>query len=643
MKRKISSLSSKIVLLITVISFLITLVIFAVSEKITKEAFSEIEVDKANLIARTIEPLIALNIFLDMQNNIDQVTNKLMENQNILAVKILKEGKVLNEIKSKEYDENIENSFVVKRSIFQPNSKKEIAQLVIVYSNKGYKALVNKYKDLIIILLFVLVILFILFGFYVRYLLSPLKKIALSLRDYSPSKEIEIPFVSQNNEIGLISTALTNMQHNIIQYSKQQQNMNKYLEDKVNEKTLELRRQLYIDTLTGLPNRFSLLNDIAYVSNGALLILNIDDFKEINDFYGHVAGDQILKDFSNKLTSLFCDDFNVTVNRLSGDEFSLLFMQRPSFENFIQITKKIISDIEKTVFLYENSEIGIRITIGGSYDIDRGLEKADIAIKSAKKRQKPFLIYDENLNIEEQYKNNMEWVKKLKTAIKKSMIVPYFQPIFDNKSNEIVSYECLIRLIDENGSIVTPYQFLTVAKKSKLYSKLTKIMIDKSCKFFEHLDYDFSINLSVEDILNKDTVEFIKYKITKHNVEKKIVFEILETEEIENYKEVLSFIREMKALGCKIAVDDFGSGYSNFEYLLKLNINYIKIDGSLIKNLDKDISAQIVVETIVNFAKKLNLIVVAEYVHNEEIHEKVKELRIDRSQGFFLGEPQAKI
>lgn len=643
MKRKISSISSKIVLFITVISFLITLVIFAVSEKITKEAFSEIEVDKANLIARTIEPLIALNIFLDMQNNIAQVINKLMENPNILAVKIIKEGKILNEIESKEYAQNIENSFVVNRSVFQPNSKKEIAQLIIVYSNKGYKDLVDKYKSLIIILLFVLVILFILFGFYVRYLLSPLKTIASSLRDYSPSKEIEIPFVSQNNEIGLISTALTNMQHNIIQYSKQQQNMNRYLEEKVNEKTLELRRQLYIDTLTGLPNRFSLLNDIAYVSNGALIILNIDDFKEINDFYGHVAGDQILKDFSNRLTSLFCDDFNVTINRLSGDEFTLLFMQKPSFENFIQITKKIISDIEQTVFLYENSEIGIRITIGGSYDIDRALEKADIALKSAKKQQKPFLIYDENLNIEEQYKNNMEWVKKLKIAIKKSMIVPYFQPIFDNKSNKIVSYECLIRLIDDNANIVTPYQFLTIAKKSKLYSKLTKIMIDKSCKFFEHLDYDFSINLSVEDILNHETVEFIKYKITKYGVAKKIIFEILETEEIENYKEILHFINEMKELGCKIAIDDFGSGYSNFEYLLQLNIDYIKIDGSLIKNLGKDIHAQIVVETVVSFAKKLHLCVVAEYVHNEEVYAKVKELNIDRSQGFFLGEPQAQI
>jgi len=643
MKRKINSLSTKIVLLIAAIALLITFVIFVVSLKINKEAFYEIEIEKANLIARTIEPLIALNIYLEMQSNISQITHQLIENPNILAVKVLKENKTIDEIKSKEYNENIDNSFVVKRSILEPTSKKEIASLVLVYSNKGHKDLVNKYKNLVVILLFVLTILFILFGFYVKYLLSPLKIIATSLKDYSPNQEMEIPFISQNNEIGLISIALNNMQDKILQYSKQQQNINKYLEEKVNEKTLELRRQLYLDTLTGLPNRFSLLNDIAHMTNGALLILNIDDFKEINDFYGHVAGDKILKDFSNRLTDMFCDDFNIAINRLSGDEFTLLFMQKPPLENFIQITKKIISDIEKTLFSYQNSEIGIRVTIGGSHEIQRGLERADIALKSAKKQQKPFLLYDENLNIEEQYKNNMEWVKALKIAIKNSMIVPYFQPIFDNKLNKIVSYECLVRLIDENNNVVSPYKFLTVAKKSKLYSKLTKIMVDKSCKFFEHLDYDFSINLSIEDILNKETVAFIKHKIIKYGVEKKIIFEILETEEIESYKEVSNFINEMKELGCKIAIDDFGSGYSNFEYLLQLNIDYIKIDGSLIKNIAKDIHAQIVVETVVSFAKKLHLIVVAEYVHNEEVYEKVKELNIDRSQGFFLAEPQAQI
>lgn len=640
----INSLSTKIVISIGVVSLFITFVIFSVSEKITKEAFYNVELEKADLIARTIEPLISLNIYLDMPENIAQLSQQLMENQYILSVKVLdSKNNIINKIESNEYQKSVKESFVVEKTINQPNSTKKIGTLVIVYSNKGYVELVDKYTNMTILLLFALVALFILYGLYVKKLLSPLVKIATSLKYYSPDKEMDIPFLSQNNEIGLISNALNSMQQKISQYSRKQKNINHYLEEKVNEKTLELREQLYIDTLTGLPNRYSMFNDIVETSDGALLIINIDDFKEINDFFGHIAGDNILKKFSNRLKNMFKDNEYIKLKRLSGDEFALLFVQKPPLESFIKSAEKLIKDVEKMIFLYKKNEISIRVTIGGAYQIDRALEKADIALKSAKRQRKSFLLYDEKLNIEEQYKDNMEWVKKLKKAIEQDMIVPYFQPIFDNKSEKIVSYECLIRLIESNGNVVSPYLFLTIAKKSRLYSELTKIMIEKSCQYFEHIDYDFSVNLSVDDILDKDMVKYIKQKIKKYSVANKIIFEILESEGIENYEEVSFFISEMKKLGCRIAIDDFGSGYSNFEHLLKLDIDYIKIDGTLIKNLDKDLNAQVVVETIVGFAQRLNILTVAEFVHNEAVFIKARELNVSRSQGFFLGTPEENI
>lgn len=641
MKNKnISSLSTKIVTSISIISLLITLVIFTVSKKITKEAFYNVELEKADLIARTIEPLIALNIYLDMLDNIAQISQQLMENPYILSVEILdNKNKIISGMKSNEYQKGIEESFIVEKTLNQPNSTKKIGTLVLIYSNKGYKEIVDKYANLIFILLLALVVLFMLFGLYVKKLLSPLRQIAKSLKYYSPEKEMKIPFLSQNNEIGLISDALNGMQQKISQYSKKQKNINNYLEEKVNEKTLELREQLYIDSLTGLPNRFSMFNDIIETNDGALLIVNIDDFKEINDFFGHIAGDNILKKFANRLKNIFKENEYIRLKRLSGDEFALLFVQKPPLEAFIKTAEKLVNDVEKMIFLYKKNEISIRVTVGGVYQIDKALEKADIALKSAKRERKSFLLYDEKLNIEEHYKDNMEWVKKLKKAIEQDMIVPYFQPVFDNKSDKIASYECLIRLIENNGNVVSPYLFLTIAKKSRLYGVLTKIMIEKSCQHFEHIDYDFSVNLSVEDMLDKDIVNYIKQKIKTYNVADKIIFEILESEGIENYEEVSLFISEMKKLGCRIAIDDFGSGYSNFEHLLKLNIDYIKIDGTLIKNLDKDVHAQVVVETIVNFAEKLNILTVAEFVHSEAVFMKVKELNINRSQGFFLGMP----
>jgi EAL domain-containing protein (putative c-di-GMP-specific phosphodiesterase class I) len=318
----------------------------------------------------------------------------------------------------------------------------------------------------------------------------------------------------------------------------------------------------------------------------------------------------------------------------------LLFVKKPPLKDFIKTAEKLIASVEKMIFFHENNEISIRVTVGGVYQIHQALEKADIALKSAKREQKSFLLYDEKLNIEERYKENMEWVKKLKKAIEQDMIVPYFQPIFDNKSGKIASYECLIRLMDNDGNVISPYQFLTIAKKSRVYSTLTKIMIQKSCEHFEHINCDFSVNLSVDDILSTDLVNYIKQKINEHNVADKIIFEILESEGIENYEEVSLFTNDMKSLGCRIAIDDFGSGYSNFEHLLKLNIDYIKIDATLIKNIDKDTNAQIVVKTIVDFTKRLNILTVAEFVHNEEVYKKVKELNINKSQGFFLGKPE---
>ncbi|WP_373002457.1 EAL domain-containing protein [Sulfurimonas sp.] len=641
--KKTKSLSSKIVLLIMIISILSVLIIFTVFERVNKKAFYSIEMEKANLVARTIEPLIAINIYLDMKDRNDQVLSQLLENPNILAVKVLKNNKVINEIISSEYASNTEESFIIEQVIHQPNSRNVLGSLIITYSNKNYKELIAQYSKILLIMFIVFSIIFTLFSLYVKKLLLPLRKIVKSLKKYSPDQEIEIPYVSQNNEIGLISKALNDMQKKISQYSDKQKNINQYLEEKVNEKTLELRKQLYTDTLTKLPNRHSLLNDIISSNDGALLIINIDDFKEINDFFGQMAGDDILKSFAYKLNSMFNKQQDLTISRLSGDEFALFFTKKPSAEEFIEIAKKLVSDVEKMIFFYENNELSIRVTVGGSYQIENVLEKADIALKSAKKRQESFLLYDEKLNIEEQYKDNIEWVKNLKIAIANDKIVPHFQAIYDNKSDKIASYECLIRLIDENENIISPYKFLTIAKKSRLYGELTKIMIEKSCKYFENINCDFSVNLSVEDILNKSTVEYIKQKIKEHNVSKKIIFEILESEGIENYEDVAIFTNEMKALGCRIAIDDFGSGYSNFEHLLQLKIDYIKIDGTLIKNIDHDINAQIVVETIVDFAQRLNILTVAEFVHNEAVYKKIKDLSIDRTQGFYLAQPQNQI
>ncbi|RUM57048.1 MAG: hypothetical protein DSY40_01255, partial [Nautilia sp.] len=240
-------------------------------------------------------------------------------------------------------------------------------------------------------------------------------------------------------------------------------------------------------------------------------------------------------------------------------------------------------------------------------------------------------------------KSNMYRLKVLKEAIKNDNIIPYFQPIFDNKSKKIVKYEVLARV--KNGDkIESIYPYLNIAKENKLYKFITKAIYQKSFERFKNSDVEFSLNISIADLNETETMKVIDELFNKYpKILKNLTFEILEDDAIKNYEILKKFIVYVKSKGCKIALDDFGSGYSNFAHVLNLDIDFLKIDGSLIKFLPEDERMQVIVETIVQFAKKIGIKTIAEFVASEEIYEKVKELNIDCSQGFYLGEPSDKL
>lgn len=211
------------------------------------------------------------------------------------------------------------------------------------------------------------------------------------------------------------------------------------------------------------------------------------------------------------------------------------------------------------------------------------------------------------------------------------------------KTGEINKYESLMRIIKEDGSIMAPKEFLGIAKNSKLYHDLSRMLIDKTFEIFQYSSYEFSINLSFLDITDKKTTDFILNKLEKSGIGPWVVFELLESEGIENYSSIMYFIEQVKSYGSKIAIDDFGSGYSNFERLLELKIDYIKIDGSLIKYINKNDDMKIITKTIANFAKELGIQTIAEYVHSQEVFDVIKELDIDFAQGYHLGEPSKNL
>lgn len=197
--------------------------------------------------------------------------------------------------------------------------------------------------------------------------------------------------------------------------------------------------------------------------------------------------------------------------------------------------------------------------------------------------------------------------------------------------------------IQEGEEFVNPQEFLNIAKKVKLYHHITHAMVDKVLAVFAPLKMSVSINLSIEDILNESTSSYIMNKVRACGFAERIIFEITESEGISNYAAVTEFVSELKRLGARIALDDFGSGYSNFFYVTQLNVDCIKIDGSIISQIIDNPSAHIITETIIDFASKLGVRTVAEFVTDEAIYRCLEKLSIGAYQGYYFGEPQQHV
>lgn len=394
----------------------------------------------------------------------------------------------------------------------------------------------------------------------------------------------------------------------------------------------------YNDVLTRLPNRNTLLQDIRNIDlYKAIALINIDNFKEINDFYGLEIGDDILISFAELLKG-YQDDYNFKLYRLHADEYALLWKEDDK-KVIEQRVENLLYNIKNfSVITEDDCSVEVEATFGialGEKDI---LTHADMVLKRAKKEQVSYMFYHDNMKISYEYRYNIEWSKKIRQAIKNDKIIAYAQPIANLSDKSIDKYEILVRMID-GKEIIGPFAFLEVAKKNKLYRYITRRVIALAFKKFANTNHKFSINLSILDMASSVTASYILNRIKRFPNPENITFEILESEGIENFDIVISFIQKVKEYGCKIAIDDFGTGYSNFEYILNLKIDLLKIDASLIKHIDVDKNSQVVVKTISNFAKELGIKTCAEYVHSEEVYNKLKEFGVDYVQGYYLSEP----
>lgn len=417
------------------------------------------------------------------------------------------------------------------------------------------------------------------------------------------------------------------------------------IHDLSSQHSKQLHYQLYNDSLTRLPNRKALFEDLVHNYYRGVMLLNIDNFKELNDLYGHEIGDKILLTIADALQETIVDH-PLSIYKMHADEYAVALTETLSEHKFIHLCHNILHTLNEKYYTIDGISIFLTFGMGADICLEEDCDligRADMALKTAKKRGVSFIKYHDELHIKEEFSNNILWSKKLKDAIDDKRFALYYQGIHHALTQSVVEYEALIRIIDKDGSIIPPALFLDIAKKTRLYLHITHFVVNEIFQQLHNTPHSYSINLSLDDILNVETQNLIYHLLKHSNVGNRLIFEILESEGIENFDEVSAFITHVKQYGCKIAIDDFGSGYSNFAYLMRLNVDYIKIDGSLIKNLDIDLSAQDIVRTIIEFARRLNIQTIAEFVASASIYEECKELGIDYIQGYYLSEPQATV
>jgi len=399
-----------------------------------------------------------------------------------------------------------------------------------------------------------------------------------------------------------------------------------------------LVKEQYTDMLTHLPNRVRLLHDTLKVSNPHLAIIDVNNFRAINNLYGLEVGDELLKSLGRRLLNLLGNQYKLY--RVGGNQFGLMNETYISDKQFDEQFLMLLKEVQHSSFNLGELDINLLLTVGVSRnETEFIIPRAEQALQHAKDSNQDYFIIDDANDDSEKYEDNLFWAKKLDLALKNDRLVPYFQLITDNRTGEKLKYEALVRLLD-GDKVVTPFFFLDAAKARRQYAALTKIMIEKTFSVLVENDVSISINFSVDDIRDDKTIAFFKQKLAEYPVANKVIIELTESEGIDNYSEVSEFISTIKKLGCRVAIDDFGTGYSNFMHLVHLDVDYLKIDGSIIRAIVEDKNSEIVTRAIVDFARQLGIETIAEYVETQEIQDKVVELGIDYSQGYLLGKPE---
>jgi len=396
-----------------------------------------------------------------------------------------------------------------------------------------------------------------------------------------------------------------------------------------------------IDKITKLPSRESLLYDILMLEDEAMLMyFHINQIGALKELYGPELVYKIIVQKGEQLSSsMFGDD--VVIYNIDLQRFAVLIKNNKLFDKYLSILKySIFNDMDNDVYDCERGySIVSDFTVGIAYGMEHIYHRANVALQKAILEKVNYKEYDSTDISKELQRASLDRLKVYKSALHEGNIIPYFQPIVNAKTREIMKYEALARLKTKDGKIVAPYEFLNSAIEDKTFEFFTRQMTQKIFHIYENNNIKLSMNLTYDNINSPSMMFYLKNRLDKYGGDR-MTFEIVETEEIKDYVVVENFILMVKEYGAKVSIDDFGSGYSNFTNIIKLNIDYIKIDGTLITKLLDDKKSRNMVAGLIQFAKSIDVETIAEFVSSRELYDEVTALDVDYIQGYYFGEPK---
>jgi len=407
------------------------------------------------------------------------------------------------------------------------------------------------------------------------------------------------------------------------------------------------------DTLTGLHNRYYFDNELKNVTNiasqtqktFALIYLDLDHFKVINDTQGHNQGDLVLKEVSALLSEL--TNPSDILCRIGGDEFALI-LPESQLERAVSLAEQICDKIANTSFTFAQKtykvscSVGITEISGRSQNSDLHLQRADIAMFAAKEKGRNRVhVFQDDDQITGALKLSFDWIQKIQSALIADQITMHFQPVINTQSKQIAYYEALVRLIVDE-QIIYPNDFIPSLEKAEDMELLDRHVVGKTFHMMNQYPElsCVAINLSAQAFTDEKFIEYIEEKLIQYHIEpSRVIFELTESASLSNISGTQRMVNKLNQLGCSFSIDDFGTGFSTFTYLKQIPAQSVKIDGSFVKDMVKDPIDVALVKAIHETAITLNKKTVAEFVENEIILNKLVDIGVHYAQGYHIAKP----